>query len=176
MLNSYLDLKFEVIKKADNSRYANGNVIQLVNLGPIALFSNSKLTTSSGKQLEDISHTHLVSLMYKIKTSSKGSDDLSIGFDRSRIRRRDELTAHKSVKSKYHLRIMLKDVFGFAEHLQKATYGLGYRLTLTRNKDDAVIEKLWVLPMLELKLITIIGTYLVTFLLFNNTVHYLYKI
>ena len=39
MLSSYLDLKFEVIKKADNSRYANGNGITLVNLGPITIFS-----------------------------------------------------------------------------------------------------------------------------------------
>ena len=36
---------------------------------------------------------------------------------------------------------MLKDVFGFAEHQEKATYVLGYKLTLTRNKDDAVIDK-----------------------------------
>ena len=36
---------------------------------------------------------------------------------------------------------MFKDVFGFAQHQEKATYGLGYKLTLTRNKDEAVIEK-----------------------------------
>ena len=36
LLNSYLDLNFEVIKKADNSRYANDNDIKLVNLAPIA--------------------------------------------------------------------------------------------------------------------------------------------
>ena len=36
LLNSYLDLNVEVIKSADNSRYANGNDIRLVNLGPIA--------------------------------------------------------------------------------------------------------------------------------------------
>ena len=83
LLNSYLDLNFEVIKKTDDSRYGNGNDIGLVNLGPIALFSNFKLTTSSGKHLEDISHAHLVSLMYKLITSNKNSDDLSIGFDRS---------------------------------------------------------------------------------------------
>ena len=39
------------------------------------------------------------------------------------------------------MKILLKDVFGFAEHQEKATYGLGYKLTLTRNKDDAVIDK-----------------------------------
>ena len=43
LLNSYLDLNFEVIKKADDSRYGNGDEIRLVNLGPIALFSNFKL-------------------------------------------------------------------------------------------------------------------------------------
>ena len=140
-LNSYLDLNFEVIKKADDSRYGNGNDVKLVNMGPIALFSNFKLTTSSGKHLEDISHAHLVSLMYKLITSSKGSDDLSIGFDRSPNRRKDELALNKSVKGKYHVRIMLKDVFGFAECQEKAIYGLGYKLTLTRNKDEAVIDK-----------------------------------
>ena len=87
LLKSYLDLNFEVIKKADGPRYGNGNDIKLVNLGPTALFSNFELTTSSGKHLEDISHAHLVSLMYKLITSTKNSDDLSIGFDRSSARR-----------------------------------------------------------------------------------------
>ena len=141
LLNSYLDLNFEVIKRVDNSRYANGNDIRLVNLGAIVLFSNFKLTTNSGKHLEDISHAHLVSLMYKLITSSKDSNDLSIGFDHSPNRRRDELALNKNIKGKYHVRIMLKDVFGFAEHQEKATYGLGYKLTLTRNKDEAVIDK-----------------------------------
>ena len=141
LLNNYLDLNFEVIKKTDDSRYANGNDIKLVNLGPIALFSNFKLTTSSGRHLEDISHAHLVSLMYKLITSSKNSDDLSIGFDRIPNRRKDELALNKSVKGKYHVKIMLRDIFGFAEHQEKATYGLGYKLTLTRNKDVAVIDK-----------------------------------
>ena len=141
LLNSYLDLNFEVIKKNDDSRYANGNDIRLVNLGLVALFSNFKLTSSSGKHLADISHTHLVSLMYKLITSSKDSIDLSIGFGHSRNRRRDELALNKIIKGKYHVKIMLKDVFGYAEHQAKATYGLGYKLTLTRNKDDAVIDK-----------------------------------
>ena len=141
LLNSYLDLSLEVIKKDDNSSYANDNDIKLVNLGPIALFSNFKLTTSSGKHLEDISHSHIVSLIYKLITSSKDSNDLSIGFDHSRNRRRDDLAPNKKSKGKYHVKIMLKDVFGYAELQEKATYGLGYKLALTRNKDDAVIDK-----------------------------------
>ena len=110
-------------------------------MGPIALFSNFKLTTSSGKHLEDISHSHIVSLMYKLVSSSKGSDYLSIGFDRSRNTRKGELAKSKNVKGKHHLRIMLKDVFGFVEHEEKATFGLGYNLILKRDRDDALIDK-----------------------------------
>ena len=36
---------------------------------------------------------------------------------------------------------MLKDVFGFAECPEKATYELGYELTLTRSKDEAVVDE-----------------------------------
>ena len=101
---------------ANNNRYVDGNDIRLVNLGFIALLTNYKLTTSSGKHLEDVNHAHIVSLMYKLITTAKGCDDSSIGFDRDRTRRRNELTNNKNVKGKYHVRIFLKDVFGFAEH------------------------------------------------------------
>ena len=141
MLNSYLELNFDVLHAATNNRYADGNDIRLVNLGPIALFSNYKLTTSSGKHLENVDHAHIVSLMYKLLSSSKESDDLSIGSDRDRGRRRNELTNNKNIKGKYHIRIYLRDVFGFAEYQEKATYGLGYKLTLTRNTDNSVLNK-----------------------------------
>ena len=137
LLNSYLDLNFDVLHAATNNRNADNNEIRLVNLGPIALFSNQKLTTSSGKHLDDISHAHIVSLMYKLITTAEGCDDLSIGFDRDRTRRQNELTNNKNIKRQYHIRIHLKDVFGFSEHQDKATYGLGYKLTLTRNSDNA---------------------------------------
>ena len=141
LLNSYTELNFDVLHAGTNNRYADGNNIRLVNLGPFALFSNYKLTTSSGKHLENIDHAHIVSLMYKLLTSSKGSDDLSIGFDRDHNRRQRELTNNKTQKGKYHVRIYLKDVFGFAEYQEKGTYGLGYKLTLTRNTDNAVLNK-----------------------------------
>ena len=141
MLNSYFELNFDVLHAATNNRYADGDDIRLVYLGPIALFSNYKLTSSSRKHLENIDHAHIVSLMYKLLTSSRGSDDLSIGFDRDRKRRQRELTNNKTQKGKFHVRIYLKDVFGFAEYQEKATYGLGYKLTLTRNSGNAVLNK-----------------------------------
>ena len=141
LLNSYLELNFDVLQAPSKNKYVDASDIRLVNLGPIVLFSNYKLTTSSGKLLEESSHSHIVSLMYKLLTSSRDSDDLSIGFDRSRGRRKNELTNNKTIKGKYHIRICLKDIFGFAEHQEKGTYGLGYKLTLTRNTDNAVLNK-----------------------------------
>ena len=120
LLNSYLEINFDVLHAvAPNNRYVDGNNIRLVILGPIALFSNYKLTTSSAKHIEKIDNAHIVSLMYKLLTSNKGSDDLSIGFDRDRNRRQRELTNNKTQKGKYHVKIYLKDVSGFAEYQKR---------------------------------------------------------
>ena len=35
----------------------------------------------------------------------------------------------------------LKDIFGFAEACEKATYGFGYQLILARNNDNAVLNE-----------------------------------
>ena len=96
MLNSYLDLNFDVVHAATNNRYGVNNDIRLVNLRSIALFSNNKLTTSSGKHLEDFSHLHVGSLMYKLITSTRCSDDLSIGFDQDWNIMQRELTNNEN--------------------------------------------------------------------------------
>ena len=123
LLNIYLGLIFDVLHAASGNRYADGNDIRLVNLGPIAFFSNYMLTTSSGKHSEDISHAHIVSLLYKLKTSSRDDDDLSLGFDRDRDRRQRELTNNKTQKGNFRPRFRLLDLFRFAEHHEKASYG-----------------------------------------------------
>ena len=92
LLKSYIDLNFDVLNAATKNRYADADDIWLINLASIALFSNFRLTASSGKHLENIDHAHIVWLLYKLLTSSKGSDDLSIGFDPDRNRRKRELT------------------------------------------------------------------------------------
>ena len=78
----------------------DGNDIRLVNLAPIALFSNYKLATTSGKLLENIDHAHIFCLMYKLITSARGNDDLSIGIDGDRGRRQRELTNNKNIRGK----------------------------------------------------------------------------
>ena len=78
--------------------------------------------------------------MYKIITSAWDADDLSIGFDRNRERKR-ELTNNKTQKGKFHLRIHLEDTFRFAEHQEKATLGLAYRIILTKNTENSNFSK-----------------------------------
>ena len=134
-------MNFDVLNAATNNRYVDNDNIWLINLAAIALFSNFKSTTSSGKHLENIDHAHLVLLLYKLLTSNRGIDDLSIGFYRECNRRKQELTKNKNLKGKHAMRIYLNDIFGFAEHQGKATYGLGYKLTLTRISDNAVLRK-----------------------------------
>ena len=141
LLNSYLELNFDVLKADSNNRYVDTDDIRLTNLGGLGLFSVYKLVSASGKHLEEVVHAHVICLIYKIVTSSRDSDDLSIGFDRDRGRRKNELSKNKNIKGKYHTRIYLKDVLGYCEHQEKATYGLGYRLILTRNSDNAVLNK-----------------------------------
>ena len=51
------------------------------------------------------------------------------------------MTSNKNLKGKYHIGIYLKDIFGFTKHQEKATYGLGFELTLTRASDNAVLNK-----------------------------------
>ena len=102
---------------------------------------NYKLQSSSGKHIGEINHAHKVCLMYKPTTSARNTDDLSTGFDRDRDRRKRKLTKNKNTKGKYHVTIMLKDIFGFAEPQEKGTYELGYKLTLTSNSDKGVLNK-----------------------------------
>ena len=79
--------------------------------------------------------------MYKLITGAKETGDLPIGFDRDRGRRQRDLTDNKNKKGKCLVRNMLKDVFSFAQHQEKPTYGLGYNLTLTRIVDNTVLKK-----------------------------------
>ena len=135
--DSYLELDFNVTNRAGaQARYADGDHIISVNLGSIALFNKYRLTSSDGKEIKEIDNAHVICLMHKLLSSSRDSDDLSIGFHRSIEAREGELTNNKANKGNYHFRIYLKDVFGFPEHKDNCTYGLGYKLTIQRNSDN----------------------------------------
>ena len=76
--------------------------------------------------------------MYKLVSSVKDSGDLYFGFDRDPNGRQREVTNNTNKKGKYHLRIMLRDIIGFAENHKKTTYGFRCKLALTRNTDNAL--------------------------------------
>ena len=78
--------------------------------------------------------------MNKLLSSSRDSDDLSIGFHRSIEARERELTNKKTTKGNYLVRIYLKEIFGSAEQQDICTYGLGYKLTLHRKSDNHVLS------------------------------------
>ena len=132
--NSFISLENEVLKN-DNTRYADGDEINLVNFGPVALFSEAKLTTSSGKHLEKVDNLHPICLMHKLLTSNQQTSQLMYGFEESQATRRQELTTNKTEKGTFSVRIKPKDLFGFADP-EKITYGLGYSLTLKRNNNN----------------------------------------
>ena len=105
-----------MLKHADDTRYINNDAIGLVNFGPVALFSEAKLTTSSGKHLEKVDNSHVISLMYKLLTSQQQVTELVSGFEESEAIRRLELTNNKTEKGKFFVKIKLTDLFGFADH------------------------------------------------------------
>ena len=69
------------------------------------------------------------------------------------------------------MRIYLKDIFGFAEHQEKATYGLGYKLPLTRNSDNAVLNKTNATAIGKRKLTVLFGMYHIIQLVLKKRVY-----
>ena len=97
--DSYLEIDFSVTHRTGaHDRYIDDDHIRLVNLGPIALFNKYRLTSSSGKEIEELDNAHVICLMQKLISSAKDSDDLSIGFHRSIEARERELTNNKTTK------------------------------------------------------------------------------
>ena len=66
---------------------------------------------------------------------------MSIGFHRNTEYRERELTIFKTTKGKYHVRIYLKDIFGYAPYQDNCTNGLGYKITLQRNSDNQILSQ-----------------------------------
>ena len=109
MKDSYLELDFNVNHRAGgHDRYADGDHIRLVNLGPIALFNRYRLTSSSGTEMEKINNA--ICLLYKLLLSSRDSDGLSIGFHRSIEARERELIINKTTKGLFHVRSLIKNI------------------------------------------------------------------
>ena len=137
--NSYISLDSEVLKQ-DDTRYADGDQIKLFNFGPVALFSEAKLTTSSGKHLEKVDNLHAVSFLNRFLNSGLQTSELMYGLEEAQATRRQELTNNKTEKGTFFVNNKLIDLFGFADQ-EKVTYGLGSTLSLKRkNHNDPIIR------------------------------------
>ena len=87
--------------KNDETKFNDGDEIGLVIFGPVALFSEAKLTTSSGKHLKKVDNLHPISLMIKLLTSTYKTSQLLYGFEESTAIRRQELTNNKTEKGTF---------------------------------------------------------------------------
>ena len=70
MQNGYNFVRFEVTQN-NGTQYAVVSRLLLVNFGPVAVFSESKVTTSSGKQLEKLENFHRAHLIFNFFSHQK---------------------------------------------------------------------------------------------------------
>ena len=62
--DSYLGKYFNVTQRTGaHAQYADGDHIRLVNLRPIALFNKYRLTSSNGKEIEEVDNAHVLCLL-----------------------------------------------------------------------------------------------------------------
>ena len=75
-------LDFDILKQ-DDTRYADDDQTSLLNFGSVALFSEAKLTTSSGKNLEKVDDLHIKKIMHKLITSQQQTSEVMYAFEES---------------------------------------------------------------------------------------------
>ena len=83
------------------------------------------MTSSSGKEIDEIHFAHVISLMYKLISSCRYIDDVSIVSHRSSEVQEGELTNNRTTERKNHVGKYSKDVFCSAENQDNSTYDLG---------------------------------------------------
>ena len=90
-------MDFSVTHRAGaQNRYVGGDHKRLGNLVPKAFFNKNRVTSSSGKELEEIDNAHVIRFIHNLSSSSRDTDDLSIGFHRSNGIRVRELTNNRN--------------------------------------------------------------------------------
>ena len=104
--NIYLEFDFNVTQRAGgHARYAVGVQIGLVNISLIALFIKYRSAIYRGKKIEEIDDALVICSMYNLKSSSKDTDDLSIGSQKCFEARERDLTNNKTTRENNHVRI-----------------------------------------------------------------------
>ena len=68
------------------------------------MFNKYRLTSSSGKEIEEEDNAHVICLMYKLKSSSRKNDNSSTGFHRCNEVHERELSKSEQNKGNYRFR------------------------------------------------------------------------
>ena len=146
--NSYLLIEGDVLK-ADDTRYAEADLIAFTDNGLLHLFSSLKLTLA-GQEVEHVNYpghaTTLLGLAIYSTTYSNGCGlaqgwypdtglnadlDTNAGF----IAQQGYLIRLPNPKGSFQCAIPVKNIFGFVDDYSKVTYGMQYTLQWIR-KDD----------------------------------------
>ena len=146
--NSYLLIEGDVLK-ADDTRYADADLIALTNNGLLYLFSSLKLTLA-GQTVEHVNYPgHATSLpglasysttYYKccglaqgwFPDNSANAADNNIGFNT----RQRYLIRNPDPKDSFQCAIPMRHIFGFVDDYSKVTYGMGDTLQIIRKDDN----------------------------------------
>ena len=149
--NSYLLIEGEVLK-ADNTRYADADVIALTNNVLLYLFNSLKLTLT-GQEVEHVNYPgHATSLLglasyssdyqrgcglaqgWVLDTGLTADLDINGGFKT----RQGYLIRTPNPKGSFQCAIPMRHIFGFMDDYTKMTYGM--RDTLRKDNNDALFR------------------------------------
>ena len=129
-------------KASPGNVYSYAEYVGSVKLFLMAVFSKFKLNSSSRKEIEKIENAHFACFCKFLK-SSKDSDELSIDFHPSIEISKREITHNRRIEDNYQFTNYLKAVLSFAGYQEKATYGLGYKITLQKKCYKCFILSTW---------------------------------
>ena len=79
--------------------------------------------------------------MYRVLTSPNDSKASAIAFAPENNGRAQDCIVWKKDHGQFHFRLLIKDKFGFAERPEKATVGLGYKMTMKRTSDFVALAR-----------------------------------
>ena len=145
--NSYLIIEGDVLK-ADNSRYADADMVSLTNNG-LYLFSSIKLTLA-GQEVEHVDSPGFASTLMGLASYSgdfnKGcglsqcwypGNVLTAAAENTGFAIRQQFLVQKpNPKGSFQFAILLRHISGFMDDYSKVTYGMRDTLQLIRTDDN----------------------------------------
>lgn len=151
---SYLFVKGKLVKDADDTVYADADMISITNNGVIGLFSRVELMINN-QIIESIGSPLVASTITKLMQKNPCDNDLA------QLWSLDKTIAAAATNTGFALRhnylinnlagnnkgcftamIPLKDIFGFVENYDKVLYGMQLDLKLNRTSNDDTIFKI----------------------------------